>query len=78
MRRVSRRDIGIFRDVSTNDRQIRRAICFAHLAFPQNSDAEVRASLVTLAEEAWRETLPPVIVAKQATKHPSTCPPCGE
>ena len=38
------------------------------LGIPADSDAEVRASLVTLAEEAWRETLPPVIVAKQATK----------
>jgi 4-alpha-glucanotransferase len=38
------------------------------LGIPAASDAEVAASLVTLAEEAWRETLPPVIVAKQATK----------
>lgn len=38
------------------------------LGIPADSDAEVAASLVTLAEEAWRETLPPVIVAKQATK----------
>ena len=37
------------------------------LGIPADSDAEIAASLVMLAEEAWRETLPPVIVAKEAT-----------
>ena len=37
------------------------------LGISSDSDAEIAASLVLLAEEAWRETLPPVIVAKEAS-----------
>lgn len=36
------------------------------LGIPADSDADIAASLVMLAEETWRELLPPVIVAKEA------------
>ncbi len=35
------------------------------LGIPAASDADIAASLVRLTEDAWRETLPPVIVAKE-------------
>jgi 4-alpha-glucanotransferase len=37
------------------------------LGLPSDSDVEIGAALVALAEKVWRETLPPVIVAKEAT-----------
>jgi len=37
------------------------------LGIPADSDAEIAASLTVLEEEVWRETLPPVILAKEAS-----------
>jgi len=37
------------------------------LGLPADSDAEITGSLVALTEEPWRQTLPPVIVAREAT-----------
>lgn len=37
------------------------------LGIPADSEADIAASLAMLAEETWRATLPPVIVAKEAT-----------